>query len=91
MSILFRKKIEFDTYEWELNRDYRKYMVDSMVKNKLLEGLNKKELKNILGDEYNDAHSSLWTYYIGKKYYVCRMYLYLYFNKEGVVYKIEKH
>jgi hypothetical protein len=51
MSILFRKKFEFDTYEWELNRDYRKYMVDSIVKNKLLEGLNKKELKNLLGDE----------------------------------------
>tara|TARA_B110000971_G_scaffold12120_1_gene11386 strand:- start:184 stop:534 length:351 start_codon:yes stop_codon:yes gene_type:complete len=91
MSILFRKKIEFDIYDWQLNRDYRKYMLDSIVKKKLLEGLNKTEVKNLLGDEYNNAHSSLWTYYIGKKYYVCYVYVYLYFNKEGKVYKIRKY
>jgi hypothetical protein len=49
----------------------------------------KNELIKILGDEYNDANSSRWFYFIGKKNFLFKKYLYIHFDKFGKVCKIE--
>ena len=48
----------------------------------------KNEVIKILGDEYNDANSSKWFYYIGKKNILFKKYLYIHFDKFGKVSKI---
>jgi len=52
-------------------------------------GLMKNEVIKILGDEYNDANSYKWFYFIGKKTFLFKMYLYIQFDKFGKVCKIE--
>ena len=82
-------KRNFNKHDWLEKRKNRKYMVNSLKNSKLLIGLMKNEVIKILGDEYNDANSSRWFYFIGKKNFLFKKYLYIHFDKFGKVCKIE--
>ena len=82
-------KRNLNKHDWLEKRKSRKHMVNSLKESKLLIGLMKNEVIKILGDEYNDANSSKWFYFIGKKTFLFKMYLYIHFDKFGKVCKIE--
>ena len=88
VSIKRSGKKVFDQTKWFENRND---LISSLKKSNLVIGLRKKEVVALLGDEMNYVHSSLWTYYIGKKHFFFKRYLLLYFDKEDLVYKIGKN
>lgn len=85
------KNIDFNEEVWLKHREKRFLMVSSIVRDKLLLGLSKKEIIKLLGFEFNDIHSNVWTYYIGKKHFFCiKRKLYIYFNDNDKVYNSKK-
>jgi hypothetical protein len=86
------KQLEFDQQLWLHNREQRIFMISSLLRKQLLNGLTKEEVVNLLGFEFNDKNSTIWTYYIGKRGFLFSMksYLYIYFDGFGRVYKIAK-
>ena len=87
-----KHQLQFDKQLWLQNREQRSYMIASLKKKELLIGLSKEEVIALLGFEFNDKNSSIWTYYIGETWMLFWMknYLYVYFDVLGRVYKIEK-
>tara|TARA_B110000091_G_C13502846_1_gene345075 strand:- start:27 stop:308 length:282 start_codon:yes stop_codon:yes gene_type:complete len=89
--MIFRRRLfkhRFDRTIWEKRPDERKYMVNSLEKKNLLTGLSKIEVIEKLGDEFNDPNSDLWSYYVGVKPLLGnKIYFFIYFNNEGVVYQ----
>ncbi|MCL7753309.1 hypothetical protein [Polaribacter sp. Z022] len=65
-------------------------MVDSIIEHKLLDGLLKTEVLQLLGFEFNDINSDTWTYYIGKRrrIFLFKCYLYIKFDTSDKVIKI---
>lgn len=86
------KKIPFDQLVWLGDREKRIQMIPSMLKSKVLLGLNKVEVLNLLGFEFNDINSKTWSYYIGKNKFIFpfKYFLYIYFDGFGRVYRIHK-
>lgn len=86
------KKIEFDKDLWLNNREQRAYMIASIINNNLINGLTKKEVIDILGFEFNDKNTKIWTYYVGKqnRLFSCKRYLYVYFDGFDRVFKVFK-
>ena len=64
-------------------------MVDDLIQQNLLLTLNKKDVLDLLGFEFNDSNSNIWTYYIGKKGWLfsSKKYLSIFFDRDGFVYK----
>lgn len=90
--MLENKKIEFDRISWLELRENRFLMVRELINNgalfELLLYRNKEEIIDLLGCEFNDNFSDIWTYYLGKKYFFIfsrKRKLYLHFNKNGRV------
>ncbi len=85
-------KLEFDKQIWLQNREQRIYMISSLIKNKALNSLTKDEVLELLGFEFNDKNSDIWSYYIGtrRRIFSFRYYLIIYFDGLGRVYKILK-
>lgn len=84
--------MNFDQEKWLHHRELRASMISSLKKSKILYGLTKKEVIALLGYEFNDANSNIWTYYLGKRrmLFPVKSYLYIYFDDFGTVYKIFK-
>ncbi len=86
-------KKKFSKKNWILKREKRFLFVDDLLQSNLLLFLNKKEVINLLGDEFNDANSNKWTYYIGKSYRLIsftKSKLFIYFNENDEVFKFLK-
>ena len=85
------KDIEFNKENWLLNREKRYTMISSIINKKLAIGLTKEEIIDFLGFEFNDIHSNIWTYFIGKRFFFStKKKLFIYFNDAGKVYKLTK-
>ena len=86
------KTVKFKKDLWLQNREERIYMVQDIIKNKLINGLNKKEVRKLFGFEFNDINSNIWSYYLGTKssFFYTKHYLYVYFNDLGKVHKLIK-
>ena len=92
-KIMFKKTkhIAFNKELWISNRERRFTMINYILEHQLTIGFDKKEIIALLGFEFNDIHSNIWTYYIGHKYFFSRKRkLYIYFNNLGKVYKLLK-
>ena len=84
-------KKNFKETLWAEKRDERKYMVSSIESTNLLIGLVKREVIELLGNEFNDINSDVWSYYIGTKtFFSYKIFIYLSFNTEGKVFKTVK-
>lgn len=85
-------KNEFDKQKWLICREQRVLMVDAIIKSRILVGMTKTEVLQLLGFEFNDINSNTWTYYIGKKrrIFLVNCFLYIYFDAAGKVFKILK-
>ena len=83
------KKIKFSDCLWQHVREKRRMMVDDLVKQKILLNLNKQEVLDLLGFEFNDSNSNTWTYYIDRRRFVfsSKRYLSIFFDNKGLVYK----
>lgn len=92
--MIFRRRLfkhTFDRWIWNIRPEERKYMIAYIQKEQLLIGLNKKEVILKLGDEFNDPNTDLWSYYVGLKPIMGnKIYFYIYFDKEGLVYQTLK-
>lgn len=60
---------EFCKKLWIQNWEQRYVFVQNIIKSELLIGLSKKEVVQLLGDEFNGVHSLEWIYYVGKPSY----------------------
>lgn len=91
--MFFKKRldIKFDKQLWLMNREKRYLMVKDIVKQGVLANLNKEEVVNLLGFEFNDENSKTWSYYLGTKQ-VCfiekKKFIYIYFNEKDLVAKL---
>ena len=59
-----------------------------IIKNELLINLSKSEIIEMLGNELNDHHSDIWSYYIGEYRGFLRLKrkkLFIFFNKDNIV------
>lgn len=84
------KTVDFDKEKWLQNREERIFMVTSLINKKLIDNLFKEEVREILGFEFNDLYSNVWSYYLGKKNNIFskKSHLYVYFDTFGKAYKI---
>ena len=93
--MMLKKRLHKKSFKgalWAEQRDDRKYMVSSLESANLLIGLGKREVLEMLGDEFNDINSDVWSYYIGTKtFFSYKIFLYIYFNTEGKVFKTVKN
>lgn len=89
--MFFKKKIKivFSKTVWKNNREKRSLMVDDLIQQKILLNKTREEVLDILGFEFNDANSNIWTYYIAVKrfFFSSKKYLSVFFDKEGLVHK----
>ncbi len=89
--MIFRRQLFkhiFHKSVWIKCPEERKHMIAYIEKKKLLIGLTKQEVIQKLGDECNDSNSDLWSYYVGLKSVIGnKIYFFIYFNKEGLVYQ----
>lgn len=81
------KEIPFNRTVWFEEREKRILMIPSILKSKILLGLTKVEILNLLGFEFNDINSNTWSYYIGKNKFIIpfKFFLYIYFDRFGMV------
>lgn len=86
------KNIAFNKNLWLQNRENRMYMATSIINNKLIDAYTKDEVRAVLGFEFNDLYSNIWSYYLGKKrgFFSSKQYLFVYFNDAGRVFKVLK-
>ena len=90
MNIFNAKNIEFNKDIWNESIDQRKYMVSSVISNRIINGLSMEEVVDLLGFEFNDKHSKKWSYYIGRKtFFSIKCNLYIYFDAFGKVFKVK--
>jgi hypothetical protein len=92
MLLKEKKKSRFNRYDWLNFSGKRIDMVADLDQRELLLNLTKKEVVNFLGYEINDAHSNIWSYYIGHKilfFFPQKKHLYIHFDNKGLVYKTE--
>ena len=90
MFFFKKNKIKFNQCIWLNIREKRKLMIDDLIHQKILLNKSKNEILNLLGFEFNDSNSNIWTYYINEKwiFFNSKKYLSIFFDKEGLVYKI---
>lgn len=90
MFLKKNKNLKFSKCIWLNLREKRKFVVKDLMQRELLLNMTKKEVIDFLGFEFNDSNSNIWTYFVGKKYYVFfakRRFLTIFFDKQGLVYK----
>jgi len=58
--------VEFTKENWEASDD-RINLADDLIAKRLLIGMNKLEIIQMLGDEFNDQYSNRWRYYLGSR------------------------
>ncbi|QXP66562.1 hypothetical protein [Polaribacter sp. AHE13PA] len=65
-----KKKRLFNNEDWFSKRESRYYLVEDLIKRKLILQMTKKDVIKFLGDEFNDINCNIWTFYLGKKYLI---------------------
>jgi hypothetical protein len=90
-KMIFRRRLFkhiFNHKDWIKRPEERKHMVAYIERKKLLIGLTKEEVILKLSDEFNDPNSDLWSYYVGLRPVLGnKIYFFIYFNKQGIVYQ----
>jgi hypothetical protein len=63
---MFKKKTEvsFSRESWLISEN-RIALINDLISRSVLIGLAKSEIVELLGDEFNDSNSNVWSYYIG--------------------------
>lgn len=83
---------EFTIKKWDKYREERYCLINDIVKNDLLKNLSKNDIIELLGDELNDIHSDIWSYYIGDYRGILRLKrkkLFIFFNTKNKVKQID--
>lgn len=81
----------FNKCLWLNLREKRLSIVNDLIQSEKVLNLTKQKVIDLLGFEFNDIHSNVWTYYLGRRYPVVfskKKYLYIYFNEEEKAFKV---
>ena len=87
----FFSRSEFHVQLWNDFIEYRYLYVNDLIKTQVLLNKSKVEVRDFLGDEFNDPNSDQWVYYIGKRFrFEKKSQLYVLFDDEDKVFKVIK-
>jgi outer membrane protein assembly factor BamE (lipoprotein component of BamABCDE complex) len=64
-SMSYHPTNDFDKQKWFANKETRYEISEDIIKNKMLIGKTKSEVRQLLGDEGNNNESNHWDYYLG--------------------------
>lgn len=65
MSISYYPTADFDKQKWQNDIEKRYELTDDLIDNEVLIGKSMKQVKKLLGDDYEESGIDRWSYYVG--------------------------
>ncbi len=67
MSISYYPSADFDKQKWQNDIEKRYELTDDLIDNEVLIGKSMKQVKKLLGTDYQESGKDRWSYYLGTK------------------------
>ena len=67
MSISYYPSADFDKQKWQNDIEKRYELTDDLIDNEVLIGKSMKQVKKLLGNDYQESGKDRWSYYLGTK------------------------